>query len=170
MRRIQVQKGFTIVELLIVIVVIAILAAITIVAYTGIQNRAYDTSVQSDLSAIARKYELYKADSTSNIYPYGSTLNDGIAFKLNISKNAYDASSDYQLLNCTFGNAIGAEYGMLAKSRSGKKFMVSSSSGVREFTAPGVGIGLTTCNEVMPGSSANGAGYSSSIWRHWTNG
>lgn len=34
------QSGFTIVELLIVIVVIAILAAITIVAYTGIQDKA----------------------------------------------------------------------------------------------------------------------------------
>ena len=34
------RKGFTIVELLIVIVVIGILAAITIVAYTGIQGRA----------------------------------------------------------------------------------------------------------------------------------
>ncbi len=34
------SRGFTIVELLIVIVIIAILAAITIVAYNGIQNRA----------------------------------------------------------------------------------------------------------------------------------
>ena len=41
--------GFTIVELLIVIVVIAILAAITIVAYTGIQDRAKESNVQSDL-------------------------------------------------------------------------------------------------------------------------
>ncbi|MCB8045019.1 prepilin-type N-terminal cleavage/methylation domain-containing protein [Microbacterium oxydans] len=34
------QRGFTIVELMIVVVVIAILAAITIVAYNGIQKRA----------------------------------------------------------------------------------------------------------------------------------
>jgi prepilin-type N-terminal cleavage/methylation domain-containing protein len=38
------SKGFTIVELLIVIVVIAILAAISIVAYTGIQDRARNSA------------------------------------------------------------------------------------------------------------------------------
>lgn len=38
------KSGFTIVELLIVVVVIAILAAITIVAYNGIQNRAKKSS------------------------------------------------------------------------------------------------------------------------------
>jgi len=41
------KKGFTIVELLIVIVVIAILAAITIVSYNGISNRAKESSAQS---------------------------------------------------------------------------------------------------------------------------
>lgn len=39
-------SGFTIVELLIVVVVIAILAAITIVAYNGIQNRVHDTAIK----------------------------------------------------------------------------------------------------------------------------
>ena len=44
------NKGFTIVELLIVVVVIAILAAITIIAYNGIQNRAKASAVASDLT------------------------------------------------------------------------------------------------------------------------
>lgn len=43
------QIGFTIVELLIVVVVIAILAAITIVSFNGISKRATATSLQSDL-------------------------------------------------------------------------------------------------------------------------
>jgi len=53
------QSGFTIVELLIVIVVIGILAVITIVAYNGIQNRANNTVVQSDMKSFGTKLEQY---------------------------------------------------------------------------------------------------------------
>lgn len=48
------QKGFTIVELLIVIVVIAVLAAITIVAYNGIQQRAQLAKAESDINTITK--------------------------------------------------------------------------------------------------------------------
>lgn len=47
-QKVTATKGFTIVELLIVIVVIGILAAITIVAYNGIQQRAQVAKRQSD--------------------------------------------------------------------------------------------------------------------------
>lgn len=59
--------GFTIVELLIVIVVIGILAAIVIVSYNGIQASANTTAVQSDLNAIAKKLELHKIEKSK--YP-----------------------------------------------------------------------------------------------------
>ncbi len=48
-------RGFTIVELLIVVVVIAILAAITIVAYNGIQNRAKDSASLSNAQQTGKK-------------------------------------------------------------------------------------------------------------------
>lgn len=50
----QKQTGFTIVELLIVIVVIGILAAITIVAYNGVQERANVQKANSDLATFAK--------------------------------------------------------------------------------------------------------------------
>lgn len=55
------QKGFTIVELLIVIVVIAILAAISVVAYNGIQNRAKTNSGQQVASQVQKKIEALNA-------------------------------------------------------------------------------------------------------------
>ena len=61
------NNGFTIVELLIVIVVIAILAAISIVAYNGIQNRAEASKTVSAIQAYKKALSLYKIDN--NLYP-----------------------------------------------------------------------------------------------------
>jgi len=55
-------KGFTIVELLIVIVVIAILAAISIVAYNGIQARSKTSAAQTSAVTMVKKAELYNTE------------------------------------------------------------------------------------------------------------
>ena len=55
--------GFTIVELLIVIVVIGILAAITIVAYNGIQDRAKSSSNISTARSFVAAFTVLKIDS-----------------------------------------------------------------------------------------------------------
>lgn len=55
------SRGFTIVELLIVIVVIAILAAISIVTYNGIQTRAKNTKTINATNAWIKAIKLYEA-------------------------------------------------------------------------------------------------------------
>lgn len=70
------KRGFTIVELLIVIVVIGILAAITIVAYNGIQTKANANSSLSDLANFNKLIQLYQADNGN--YPV-STSWSGLA-------------------------------------------------------------------------------------------
>lgn len=59
------KSGFTIVELLIVIVVIGILAAITIVAYNGIQTRAKNTKTVNAAVSWAKALKLYNAEKGS---------------------------------------------------------------------------------------------------------
>lgn len=67
------HSGFTIIELLIVIVVIAILAAITIVAYNGITSKAQVAAVQSDAEQAAKKVAAYVV---TNAGQYPTTLAD----------------------------------------------------------------------------------------------
>ena len=57
------KSGFTIVELLIVIVVIGILAAITIVAYNGFQTRAKNTKTITAAATWVKAIKLYNADT-----------------------------------------------------------------------------------------------------------
>lgn len=66
-------SGFTIVELLIVIVVIAILAAITIVAYNGISNRAKSSAASSAVQQATKKIMTY---ATVNAEQFPATLAD----------------------------------------------------------------------------------------------
>ena len=67
----QKQKGFTIVELLIVVVVIAILAAITVVAYTGITENTRYSVMKSDIATMNKAILMYHAENGH--YPYSGT-------------------------------------------------------------------------------------------------
>jgi type IV pilus assembly protein PilA len=64
-------NGFTIVELLIVIVVIGILAAIIITAYNGVQSRAKLSSAQSTAENAVKRAENYYVEKS--VYPTIST-------------------------------------------------------------------------------------------------
>lgn len=66
------RGGFTIIELLIVIVIIAVLASITIVAYNGIQGRSRDARRMQDLSLIMQGLEIYKTNNGS--YPVATFI------------------------------------------------------------------------------------------------
>src|SRR3982751_4821398 len=66
------QSGFTIVELLIVIVVIGILATLVIVTFTGIQQKARNSQRQTDINALDSHLEAYYAQTGS--YPSFAVL------------------------------------------------------------------------------------------------
>lgn len=61
------KTGFTIVELLIVIVVIGVLAAIVLVTYTGVQNNAKTTKAQTAAKAVRDKIVAY--NSKTSLWP-----------------------------------------------------------------------------------------------------
>ena len=106
------QHGFTIVELLVVIVVIGVLAAITVVSYTGISQKAIVAMLQSDLGNSAQKLKLYRVEHDA--YPAtldGSNCPTGPAdvnYCLKASSGntlSYNSSSPYStFLLCATSN------------------------------------------------------------------
>jgi type IV pilus assembly protein PilA len=67
------EKGFTIVELLIVIVVIGILALLVITTYSGIQQKARNAKRQSDMQALQTQLEAFY--SQNGYYPSLTDMN-----------------------------------------------------------------------------------------------
>jgi prepilin-type N-terminal cleavage/methylation domain-containing protein len=98
----QNKFGFTIVELLIVIVVIAILAAISIVAYNGIQNRAKSTALSQMVHSYVKVFELYKVDNGQFPEAFGPSAKGfcvGIGYP-NLDGDAFgDCISNYDYPN-----------------------------------------------------------------------
>ncbi len=164
------QSGFTIVELLIVIVVIAILAAITIVAYNGIQGRAQETSVRSDLAQIAKRAAAYNVDKS--IFPASSSDFSG-AYAVRVNTAMYDTSAvQYNVLYCT---SAPTNYALVAMAKSGKRFFVTHEGSVSEYTGTTSwntgATPATICSSVLPGSTnAGNTGFradSTPQWRAW---
>jgi prepilin-type N-terminal cleavage/methylation domain-containing protein len=112
----NVKQGFTIVELLVVIVVIGILAAITIVSYTGISNKATVASLQADLSSASKLLKLDQvinsnypaslasANSGKGIAPSSGTSYDQYIYNNNSSPQSFcitatKNSTSYKITN-----------------------------------------------------------------------
>lgn len=85
-------KGFTIVELLIVIVIIGILATIVITVFTGIQQRARNTARVSNAKQL--RTSIAATMSTMDITPYIVPVEDGSFHATCLARNLADKNSD----------------------------------------------------------------------------
>ena len=153
------SRGFTIVELLIVIVVIAILAAISIVAYNGIQARAHDAAIRSDFRNIRNKLEVYKVDNgtypfdpvSDTVNPSGSAIRNSLAtITMKLSTESYDIDRANTNLLYMASND-GLHFVLLAYAKSGPTYYISDS-----VQNPSIYTGNGTSQSQYPSGSPGG--------------
>lgn len=171
--KINVQRGFTIVELLIVIVIIGILAALVVVAYNGIQNRAYDTTVRTDLNNVGKKIKLYLIDNGTA--PTGAQLS---SLGIKVGKQAYSQGfnngvSWYNFLYCWPKASSPEDFALIAQSKSGNVFEYNTKSVVKQASYSFTGGSVTICssaNNPMDTGSERDFFYNADAWQSFVAG
>lgn len=132
----KIYHGFTVVELLIVIVVIAILASLVALGYNDVQNKARENSLNSDLVAAAKQVELAQSNGT---YP-SSLPGDVKASDGNVLQLTTTPGSDEFCIN--------------GYSQHGLRMSYSSVYGAKDFLCDGAGSG-STVGGVVPQTPRN---------------
>lgn len=92
------KQGFTIVELLVVIVIIAILASLAIVSYAGIQNRARLVKMQQDISEIKTAIQMARETSGKNLNAMTSNVSYGTGGSAAACRNVHPAGTNMAAL------------------------------------------------------------------------
>jgi prepilin-type N-terminal cleavage/methylation domain-containing protein len=127
------QQGFTIVELLIVIVVIGILAALVITTFTGIQQKARDTERTTDIKALQGQVEAYFAQKGN--YPSLTDMNSTSFRTTNMkgldSEALKDPKGATQVLCATASNTC---YGFSVHQSDGTTSCESDDTACAQYT------------------------------------
>lgn len=97
------KNGFTLVELLIVVVVISILATVTMVSYAGVAKRAAAASLQSDLRQASTQLSVARVDSGS--YPLTIDVSNGTFILRHSSDTTFEYDSDGTAYHLTASSA-----------------------------------------------------------------
>ena len=166
----QKSKGFTIVEILIVVVVIGILAGIVLVAYNGVQDRTRASIAQTDLNNAKQRLKIYQARNGD----YPTTYQQLIDANMHFSKSVYEVNrAGYGNMYYCY-NSVTKQFALGARTiNSSYSFIVTSTSDAKSVTGTTVTANYTCTSIGLTSSSdANAITYQgletgTANWRDW---
>lgn len=143
----RISAGFTIVELLIVIIVIGILAALVLVAYSNVTDQAKASVDKNDLEQIAKQLNLYKENSGG-----------GTSYPADASSLQYSSGTTIQY---SVNNSVSPATYCVTATNGNKSYYLSSTSQVPAVGGcPGHGVNgnVASTNVVTNPSGATSTG------------
>lgn len=156
-----INRGFTVVELIVVIVVIGILATITVVSYSSTQRKAYDTAVQTDLEQMADQFDVFRTRSAADTYP--ATQADLESLNITITKSAYSTSVAVNVYSCVAADF--KSFAIVSQSKSGTIFKITNADDTTTFIPSSSFTLASTCSSL--GMNYVLSGWQSGAWRLW---
>lgn len=131
------NKGFTIVELLIVIVVIGILALLVITTYSGIQAKARNAKRQTDVQSLQTQLEAFF--SQNGYYPSLGNLNDSSWLNTNLKSLDQNALIDPSSPNSSktlggSGSGVAKQYQYHVTQSDGSTSCEGDDTGCAKYT------------------------------------
>lgn len=148
-RRLGRDEGFTLIELMVVVMIIAVLIAIAIPSFLGFRKSAQDRSAQSELRSVLLAEKAYWLENGD----YTATAADITAFEPNANLHATDETVGVVLtLNAT--STTSDIVCLTRTSESGNTFALWESDNAGTFYG---GTDLTAaCPDAAPGSYSQG--------------
>ena len=150
MHRAHKPHGFTIVELLIVVIVISILATITVVTFNGLVARANNSAVRADIAGVSKAIKLFQGENGRLPAVIGGSGGEIEAIRYKTTKSAY-STTVANFIVCFRGSwgspAPSEPYGIAAQSRDGTIHAWRSDRGFFDYT--GVWGGTEICGEMV---------------------
>ncbi|MDP9072410.1 MAG: prepilin-type N-terminal cleavage/methylation domain-containing protein [Actinomycetota bacterium] len=142
------EEGFTLIELMVVVLIIAILIAIAIPTFLGAQNRARDRSAQSTLRNALSAAKTIATDNEGFFVTAPGTPIDAVAMEAAEPSLTYAAAGGKGVVGVKATALTGAVITLTTQSASGKFYGIESDSNgnVTYCKASDADPALDTCN------------------------